>query len=248
MNRGDDEFEDFLTRRKPVFSRGADDPLEPPDELDRLVLHQAREAVKGARPQRVFTGPRWGAPLAVAATLVLALTVILNGGKPATPEPTPEVTVQTVAQRLEPPAAAAPAPNNRAHAEAAPATKTAAADATGPVRADRASGAAVPARGGEFVSEAEASRYARNPPVPSEGGVLDDRFADFPVVTDVSPPPGEAERALAKAAPNPAFRADSKRWLAEIERLRAAGKDARADAEYAEYKRQHRAYAVSPDR
>jgi len=35
---------------------------------------------------------------------------------------------------------------------------------------------------------------------------------------------------------------------AEIERLRAAGKGAQAEAEYAEYKRQHRAYAVSPDR
>jgi len=68
------------------------------------------------------------------------------------------------------------------------------------------------------------------------------------VITDVSPPPGEAQRAVAKATPAPIFRGDSKTWLAEIERLRAAGKGAQADAEYAEYKRQHRAYAVSPDR
>ena len=38
----------------------------------------------------------------------------------------------------------------------------------------------------------------------------------------------------------------TKTWLAEIERLRAAGKAAEADAEMAEYKRQHRAFAGSP--
>ena len=53
--------------------------------------------------------------------------------------------------------------------------------------------------------------------------------------------------AAAKAAEAPAWRRDSKSWLAEIERLRNAGDIARADAELAEYKRQHRAYAVSPD-
>jgi hypothetical protein len=46
----------------------------------------------------------------------------------------------------------------------------------------------------------------------------------------------------------PAWRRDSTTWLAEIERLRAAGETARADAEMAEYNRQHRAYAGAPDR
>jgi hypothetical protein len=68
------------------------------------------------------------------------------------------------------------------------------------------------------------------------------------VVTSVAPPPTEAERALAKADSGPAFRRDAKSWLAEIDKLRAEGKSAQADAELAEYKRQYRAYAVSPDR
>ena len=38
---------------------------------------------------RVFSGPRWGAPLALAATLVLAFTVILQAGMPAKPSPCP---------------------------------------------------------------------------------------------------------------------------------------------------------------
>ena len=260
MNRPDDEFEDFLTRRKPIFSRSAEEPLEPPDELDRLVLHQAREAVEGARPQRVFKGPRWGAPLAIAATLVLALTVILHVGLPAKPEPIPEVTVQTVAQRLDyPPAPAArpSAANNPACAAVAQPTEAAgvtAGDSDRPASADRAADAmsmgSAPARTGGFVSEGEAERYARSPAsAPSTGVVVEDPLTGSQaVVIDLSPPPSEAERAVAKAAPAPAFRTDSKTWLAEIERLRAAGKGAQAEAEYAEYKRQHRAYAVSPDR
>jgi hypothetical protein len=237
MNRADDEFEDFLTRRKPIFSRGAEDPLEPPDELDRLVLRQAREAVKASQPPRVFTGPRWGAPLAVAATLVLALTVILNVGKPVKPDPIPEVTVQSVAQRVEYPAAA-PAPNNHEDAIVGQSASV-----------ESAAGAGAPAR--ESVSEAEAGRYAdSSPPASSTGVAVDGPLTDSPaVVTAVAPPPAEEPRAVAKAAtPGPAFRGDPRSWLAEIERLRAAGKGAQADAEYAEYKRQHRAYAVSPDR
>jgi hypothetical protein len=252
MNRPDDELEDFLTRRKPIFSRSAEEPLEPPDELDRLVLHQAREAVEGARPPRVFKGPRWGAPLAIAATLVLALTVILQVGMPAKPKLSPEVTVQTVAQRLDyPPAPAAPPANNLGRAEVSQPADAAADNSASPVSVDlKPEATSAPARSGGFVSEGEAERYARSPAsAPSAGVVFEDPVTGArTIVTDVSPPPTEADRAMAKAAPNPAFRGDSKTWLAEIERLRAAGRDAQAEAEYAEYKRQHRAYAVSPDR
>jgi hypothetical protein len=52
----------------------------------------------------------------------------------------------------------------------------------------------------------------------------------------------------AKSAGDPAWRRDTKSWLAEIERLRNAGDIARAEAELAEYKRQQRAYAGAPDR
>lgn len=239
MNRPDDEFEDFLSRRKPVFGRATEDPLEPPDELDRVVLRQAREAIQGERPQRVFKGPRWGAPLAVAATLLLAMTVILHVGMSAKPVPRPEVTVQTISQRIEQAAPAVRAPaNNSARADAAqPAAAAAAPNA----------GGAVP---GGFVSEEEAGRYAHAPPAaPRTGVIVADRAAGSgAVVTDVSAPPSEAQRAVAKAAPAPVFRRDSKTWLAEIERLRADGNAVQAEAELAEYKRQHRAYAVSPDR
>ena len=152
MNRPEDDFDEFLTRRKPLFRPAPDDVLEPPEEVDRLVLRQAREAIEPDRPQRLYHGT-WGAPLAIAATLLLVFGVVLHATLPK--KPVPEVTVQQASQVEYPPAAAAQAP---------------------------------------------------------------------------------------------AYRQDARAWLAEIERLRAAGRTTEADAEMTAYKQQHRAYAGAPDR
>ena len=156
MTEHDPEFEEFLKRRRPLFRREEDDGLEPPPELDRLVLRQAREAIRAEQPLPMYRGSRWAAPLAIAATLVLGLAVVFQFADERQPGVVPEVTVESVAQRLDP------------------------------------------------------------------------------------PPPPSAEQ--------PAWRRDSEAWLAEIERLRAAGQTARAEAEMAEYNRQQRAFAASPDR
>ncbi|HEY6123862.1 MAG TPA: hypothetical protein VIV63_04365, partial [Steroidobacteraceae bacterium] len=47
---------------------------------------------------KVFSGSRWTVPVALAATLLLAFTVVFQAGMPARKAPTPEVTVQNVAQ------------------------------------------------------------------------------------------------------------------------------------------------------
>jgi len=153
MNGPEDEFDDFLARRKPLFRRPVDD-LQPPEELDRVVLRRAREAIEIERPQRAFRGANWGAPLAIAATLLVVFTVVLHFMQPPD-KMSPEVTVQHAAQPLE------------------------------------------------------------------DGGA---------------------------AAAAPAWRTDSQHWLAQIEKLRAEGRDAEADAELAAYKRGHRALAVDPNR
>jgi len=104
----DDDFEDFLNRRKPMFRRPDDEKFEPPEELDRVVLRQAREAIKPPEPMRMFSAPRWSMPIALAATLVLAFTVIFHAGMPQPKSaPKPEVTVQNVAERVDAPSAAA---------------------------------------------------------------------------------------------------------------------------------------------
>ncbi|HEX6637701.1 MAG TPA: hypothetical protein VF033_08610, partial [Steroidobacteraceae bacterium] len=106
---GDPEFEDFLRRRRPLFRRGEDDGLEPPPELDRIVLRQAREAIEGERPMRLLGMPRWAAPLAIAATLVVGLAMVFRIEMNPV-ERVPEVKVESVAQRLDYPMEATPAP------------------------------------------------------------------------------------------------------------------------------------------
>jgi hypothetical protein len=73
-------------------------------------------------------------------------------------------------------------------------------------------------------------------------------LASTSTLSSTQSPPNEAGHATAKSSSTPAWRRDSQSWLAEINRLRAEGKTMAADAEMAEYKRQHRAYATSPDR
>ena len=109
MTGPDGEFDDFLTRRKPVFRRPEDEMFEPPADLDRVVLRQAREAIKPHEPMRMFSAPRWSMPIALAATLLLAFTVVFRAGMPQPKSaPKPEVTVQNVAERVDAPSAAAP--------------------------------------------------------------------------------------------------------------------------------------------
>ena len=199
----DHEFEDFLRRKRPLFRGGEDGPLEPPAELDRIVLRQAREAIHQDQPQRLYHTPRWGAPLAIAATLVLGLTFVFKAGMTTT-EVRPQVTVETVAQQAGEPAT--PAVAATPAAPPAPA-ETAAAPAPAPAMA------------------------ARSP------------VREAPMTTASAQAPRVAD-----SAASPAWRRDAGTWLEEIERLRATGNAAQADAELAEYNRQHRAIAISPDR
>jgi hypothetical protein len=271
MNAPDDEFDDFLKRRKPLFGRPADDDFDPPEALDRIVLRQAREAIASEKPLRVFRAPRWGAPLALAATVLLTFSFFFHTSVPSR-APVPEVTVQAVAQQMDVPEAAAPAPAELARGdlreESAASensvmvdigeTRAAKIDQSAPAlkrraRDERVADVAQPAQVDSaaadkgFVSEAEADRYAASPPPPAAPSAAGYSAGNVrSMSTDAT---GGAPVAAAKAtAEVPAFRRDSKTWLAEIERLRSEGNVARAEEELAEYKRQHRAYAVAPDR
>jgi hypothetical protein len=221
--RSEDEFEDFLRRRRRLFDQPRDDELEPPAELDRLVLRQAREAIESEPPHRVFRAPRWGMPVALAATLVLAFTVILHTMKQPQTAPA-EVTVRPVARELSAEtdsAAGAPA------ATAAPMAEMA-----------HAAPAAPPASDSIVVDLAD-ERAPAAPPMAAGATAPNENFA--------LAKQARGDAALVSEAGTPEWRRDSKAWMAEIERLRAAGDIARADAELAEFKRQHRAYATSPD-
>jgi len=258
----DGEFDDFLARRKPVFRRPEEDPLEPPAELDRIVLRRAREAIEAERPEPAYHGTQWGLPVALAATLLVVFSVFLHLGVQSN-EPVAEVTVQSASQQLDYPAAT-PSP------EVAAAPQQSAADAANPVGnptvadlGQSRSGARDRLGSTGYASEAEASRYSPPPPPPpvvaartpgdaapsaATEPAAGNSASQSRTVVMSAPPPSEADRAVASASSTPAWRRDAHSWLAEIDRLRAEGKAAEAEAEMAEYKRQHRAYAGSPER
>ena len=238
MTGSDDEFDDFLKRRKPVF-RSPDDMFEPPAELDRVVLRQAREAIESERPVRVFRNPRWAAPMALAATMLLAFTILFYAALPQKQTPEPEVTVQNIAERVDMPQAEAPmasapsvAANNRRSVDER-SDDAVVVDLNAPVVARRE-----PAAGA--VPPPSVPMVARAPETAAREQGMATTSADSSTVVTASPSAASTEV--------PTWRRDAKTWLAEIERLRNAGDSARADSELAEYNRQQRAYAGAPDR
>jgi hypothetical protein len=79
--RHDDEFDAYLKRRVPIDRRlGLMDRLEPPPELDRIVIGNARQAIQSATPTPVFRAPRWALSMGLAATILISLSILLDVG------------------------------------------------------------------------------------------------------------------------------------------------------------------------
>lgn len=77
----DKAFEDFLSRREGISPRLKEpEGLEPPPELDRIVLANAREAIRIRSSPPPFRFGRWAVPFGLAATGVLSFAVILHLG------------------------------------------------------------------------------------------------------------------------------------------------------------------------
>jgi hypothetical protein len=82
----DDEFEAYLRRRVRIDRRLRSlDRLEPPAELDQIIIGQARQAIQVAPPVPKFRGsghpaPRWALPMGMAATILISLSVLLDLG------------------------------------------------------------------------------------------------------------------------------------------------------------------------
>lgn len=77
----DKSFEEYLGRESQLSKRyrtlAAD---EVPAELDRRVLAQAQAAVVGASSRKKPAWVRWSAPLALAASMVLAISIVIENG------------------------------------------------------------------------------------------------------------------------------------------------------------------------
>jgi hypothetical protein len=122
----DDEFEAYLRRRWRIDRRLRSlDRLEPPAELDQIIIGQARQAIQVAPPVPMFRAPRWALSMGMAATILISLFVLLDlGVRDAIRKDAgrPAVLALVHAHAMSPEAAAAaPAPESAFPASAAPA-------------------------------------------------------------------------------------------------------------------------------
>jgi hypothetical protein len=135
----DDEFEVYLKRRGRIDRRLKSlDRLEPPAELDRIIIGQARQAIYGAPAPSAFRAPRWALPMGMAATILISLSILLDlgvrdairkdAGRPAAiARAAAPAVAPGPALSLEPEAAPSPAPAavGASPTNAAPAFRTA---------------------------------------------------------------------------------------------------------------------------
>lgn len=294
----DRELEDFLGRRSALHRRLAErdrDRSEPPQELDRLVLNKAREAIEVPGHAPIHRAPRWALPVSLAATVVLALAVVLNfartqqGGYPVAASASPAanaVPADTEALRLAPPPVtgqklakervdAFAAEPDALVAEARP-EKPDESDAVmaRDMRLADASKAPLVANNAAPKLETQAVREAMRSSAPGRAKARANGTVQMPPIVEAvsetetvsvtgtrrelsamaSASPmtsidtdaaAQAASELPAAAPPPeatplsqeAKRADPQAWRREIERLRAAGKNAEADREIAEFRK-----------
>ena len=270
--QSDDEFETFLKRRT-VLPNGMsdDDKLEPPKTLDALVLKRAREAVRERRQSN--RAPRWAAPVALAATILLCLSVVLNVSL-NTNRPAGDLRRQAADTAVRAPAApASPAVEDERRETGASGaanegglrekvvTGTASREAILPeakIAEPRAPRPPVLAETRTPAPGGFAYRSRTPPAAPSETPPLASAAPSPPATpaTDGAAGLQEHEPALAKrqagqaagaaataAAPHPR---DPKTWLRQIDALRAEGKTAQADAEMQRFRAIFPAYPAKP--
>lgn len=105
----DPDFEAFLKRRSPIHRRLSDfDHAEPSVDLDRVVLNRARAAIETPAQPPMYRATRWAMPVGLAATILIAFTVLLNIDHKAEKKAAPLAATTSVA------APAAPAVMERA--------------------------------------------------------------------------------------------------------------------------------------
>lgn len=245
----DDEFE-LRLRRGERFVPQFDADLDGPDEaVDRAVLARARATVlqPPVAAPRFHRTPRWTLPIALAATVLLSFTLVMQmdsrdvvaqrtadraddatraadadipaGVGEAAMQPEPQVFTDAVMESA--PVAAAPVPTPVAPRDVAPAVA-----ATAEVMA--------------------APRAAPPPPAPAPPPVS----AAAPAQRVTAPAPGAAKESMAagalrseamdtQAASSTDAAEPPQAWLLRIEALRAAGDLAGAKRELAAFRRQH---------
>jgi hypothetical protein len=233
----DEAFETYLKRRSVLpDALASDEQLKPPAALDAIVLRKAREAIEAQaapdqmkrQPQRP---PRWAVPVALAATIMLCLSVVMNIS----------LNTSRPAATLE-------------HETAARADGDSDGELRKSVSGDipshevilpEAKVAGSPAPHAPVVAE----QAERAPPAADEGRVAGrsatEKTTMFAKRADASVPGAAPSAAGAsQSAAGGRHPSDPNEWLQQIEALRAAGKIELADAEMRRFQAAFPGYAV----
>jgi hypothetical protein len=193
MTEPGDEFENFLkTRTLLPNDMSDDDKLEPPKALDAIVLRKAREAIRARRP--LNRTPRWATPVALAATILLCLSIVLNV-RLNTNRPAANLRQMTAAtaDKASPAPASPASPGSSAVPDSSASRANSASSAAPAARASPASDGERREKSGAGIASHEA--------ILPETKVVESRAPRPPVVAEAATPlPSEAKRANASAA------------------------------------------------
>jgi hypothetical protein len=260
------ELDDFLARRSVLHRRLAErDSHEPSQELDRLVLDKAREAIEIQGSSPMYRAPRWALPVALAASVVLALAVVVNfarmrgdggGAYPVAASASPAADAAPAFAKREAAPMAPPPPATELAKQSTQSfgsqlrTDSADADAGATPESDRARDALLasnaPASAAETVTPP-------SPPARAVGNTPRFARAEAPAERRVVPARDIALRESAAAAPSApaavladkALYRDPQLWMRDIEQLRLAGKSADADREVTAFRKAFPSLPVS---
>jgi hypothetical protein len=246
----DEAFETYLKRRSVLpDTPAADDRLEPPAALDTIVLRKAREAIKAQAVPDQGRPPRWAVPVALAATIMLCLSVVLNISLNTNrPAANPQRTTAGRAdgniggERRE--SVPGDIPSHEVIATAAP--ESGSARESSSAYAESALSQAATARRGAGRSAAEKAEMLTKRADTSVPGTAPSA-AVAPRPPDAAPA-RESDSAGAPQSDAMGGRhpADPNDWLQQIDALRAAGKIGLADTEMRRFRAAFPGYALKP--
>jgi hypothetical protein len=258
----DPGFEAFLERRSLLPRALAEhENVEPPSEVDRSVLDNARAAVNATPTRKRFRSNRWSVPMALAATVLISLAIVVQVQRPSSEidrvarTEQRAVTQNRTFEPVTPPMQPDFAPERDAAALRDSPERFAKASAPAETRrmlaaANEARRAAEP-RADESAGEANAytaqsrreTMAAAPPPSPSATAEAD-RGATDSVADSVAAVEAENGNAAAPAAAAASAERDPKAWLERIAKLRAEGKHAQADREFKAFVKRYPDYVT----
>jgi hypothetical protein len=238
----DPELRDLISASDTLHEQLARlDRSEPPEELDRIVIERARQAIRMPQSDRPIRQLRWAVPLALAATLLISFALVLHQVVPQQPaaQPPTAATPQRPADAYAPVAAQARVEDARADeaGESRPKareefqeSKTQPVGAVSATTRQGTTPAAGPtpaaSRAAESGESATAARVAPSAALAKREN-LEREALEGVTVTGSSAGEDNA---------NSGLRADPDAWMAYIGRLRHAGRSEEADREYAEFR------------